>query len=36
MAQQVIKSVQAAGIHVTFFTVGAALVDQTTVSPNQY
>lgn len=36
LAQQVVSSVAAAGIHVTFFTVGAALLDQTTNLTNVY
>ena len=35
-AQRVISSVAAAGIHVTFFTVGAALLDATTNFTNVY
>jgi peptidoglycan/xylan/chitin deacetylase (PgdA/CDA1 family) len=36
LAQQVVSSVAAAGIHVTFFTVGAALLDQPTNLTNVY
>ncbi|KUJ16056.1 uncharacterized protein LY89DRAFT_102026 [Mollisia scopiformis] len=36
LAQQVVTSVAAAGIHVTFFTVGAALLDQSTNLTNVY
>lgn len=35
-AQQIIQTVKAAGIHVTFFTVGAALLDTTTNLTNVY
>jgi peptidoglycan/xylan/chitin deacetylase (PgdA/CDA1 family) len=35
-AQQVVSSVAAAGIHVTFFTVGAALLDTSTNFTNVY
>lgn len=36
LAQQVVSTVKAAGIHVTFFTVGAALLDTSTNLTNVY